>query len=100
MNGKIMTAFTTPDSPKPLVTKNVVAYILIAMLVATAVMYGMQTVPFKNSLLMLFWPLSMFALVGYWLRLYLDEHSYIEESLRASAHPHQFFLGLPLIPTI
>jgi len=100
MNGIIMVAYATPDSPKPLVTKTLVAYILIAMLVATAVMYGTQTVPNKNGLLTIFWPLSMFVLANYWLRLHLDEHSYIEESMRDIARPHPFFLGLPIVPAI
>jgi len=100
MNGIIMTAFAAPASPKPHVTKNIVGYLLIAMLVATAVMYGIQTVPNKNGLLTIFWPLSMFVLANYWLRLHLDEHSYIEESMRDIARPHPFFLGLPIVPAI
>lgn len=95
-----MTAFAAPASPKPLVTKNVVAFILIAMLIATAVMYGLQTVPNANGLLTIFWPLSMFVLASYWLRLYLDEHSYIQESMHASARANRFFPGLQLIPAI
>ena len=95
-----MTTSAAPTSPKTHLTKNIVGCILIAMLVATAVMYGIQTVTHENGLLTIFWPLSMFVLGNYWLRLYLDEHSYIEESMRASARPHRFFLGLSLFPTI
>lgn len=95
-----MTEFASPDSPKTHLTKNIVGCILIAMLVATAVMYGIQTVPNKNGLLTIFWPLSMFVLANYWLRLHLDEHSYIEESMRDIARPHPFFLGLPIVPAI
>lgn len=93
-----MTELAALASPKPLVTKNIVTALLIAMLVATAAMYGMQTIPNENSLLKILWPLSMFVLANYWLHLYLDEHSYIEASMHASPRPHPSYFGLPLIP--
>lgn len=100
LNGNNMNTSTTSESKKPLIARSVISYVLVAMLVITAVATATDTFPAGNGLMTIFWPLSMFALANYWLHLYLDEHSYLEENVTASLRLHPFHRGIFLTPAL
>ena len=95
-----MITSATPESKKPLVARSVITYVLLAMLVITAVTTATNTFPTGNSLLTILWPLSMFALANYWLRVYLNEHSYLEHNTTSSLPLHPFHRGIFLTPAL
>lgn len=91
-----MNSIATPDSQNPATTRRVVAYILLTMLVITAAVVTTHSPLSGNGLLTLLWTMSMFALASYWLRNYLDEHNYLENSTNAGLSANLVFSGMLL----
>ena len=84
-------------STETVVARRIVSYILLAMFAVTAVLWGTHAFANANGLLVFLWLMSIFALASYWLRLFLDEHDYLEDAAGKSLSPNLF--GTAFRPT-
>lgn len=83
---------------QPRFSKRAIASLLIAMLGATALFGGHDSILNSIDLLMLFWPLLMIALASYWLRVFLAEHGEMHFESDVRIEPHLSASGLYMAP--
>ena len=94
-----MNPIPATTSTKPVVPRRAVSYILLAMLAVTAIVSGTHAFANANGLVLFLWLMSMFALASYWLRLFLDEHDYLEDAAGKSLSPSTFSQIFNLTPS-
>ena len=93
-----MNSNAAPDSPKSLVPKRVVAYVLLAMFALTALASVTNYFPSTDCLLFFFWTMAMLVIASYWMRIVLDEHDYLDDATSKSLRPNPFSNGFLLTP--
>ena len=67
-------------STESVVTKRVVSYLLVGMLVVTAAFGVEEYLANADGVTVFFWLMSLLALGSFWLRLVLNEHDYLEDT--------------------
>ncbi len=93
-----MNLIATIKSTKSAVSKRAVSSLLVAMLGATAIMSGENSILNANSLLTVIWPVSLIAVSLYWLRAFLGERAAMEYDSDVKVQSHIASSGLYMTP--